>query len=129
MVRLFSYGVALARNMPHKLSANQPNEVESLAREHFGGEGATIAVAIAKWATSKLAIHICLIAFALMTTSTRANELDLVDKAAPVVREFCFDCHNNDTSSGELNLESMLDDSPIVRNRGQWINVIVRAVR
>ena len=42
---------------------------------------------------------------------------------APLLEQYCFDCHGNDSSSGELNLQKLLAESPIVRNRDQWINV------
>lgn len=43
---------------------------------------------------------------------------------APLLRRFCIDCHGHDASSGDLNLEKLLAESPIVKNRDQWINVI-----
>ena len=49
---------------------------------------------------------------------------DLQQDIEPLLRQYCFDCHSNDSSSGELNLEKLLTMSPIVRARDQWINVI-----
>ncbi|MCP4193691.1 MAG: DUF1592 domain-containing protein [Planctomycetaceae bacterium] len=43
---------------------------------------------------------------------------------APLLRKYCVDCHGNDSSSGELNLEALLTESPIVKSREKWINVI-----
>ena len=49
---------------------------------------------------------------------------DLQNDIAPLLRQYCFDCHSNDSSSGELNLEKLLTITPIVRARDQWVNVI-----
>ena len=57
------------------------------------------------------------------TLSPYAN-MDIQRDVAPLLRKYCVDCHGNDSSSGELNLEELLIESPIVRSRKQWINVI-----
>lgn len=49
---------------------------------------------------------------------------NLQHDVAPLLEQYCFDCHGDDSSSGELNLQKLLAESPIVRNRDQWINVI-----
>lgn len=49
---------------------------------------------------------------------------DLHRNVAPLLQKYCFACHDNDSSSGELNLEKLLTESPIVKNRDQWVNVI-----
>lgn len=43
---------------------------------------------------------------------------------APLLKQFCFDCHSNDSDSGDLNLERLIGEFPLVRNRSHWINVI-----
>ena len=53
--------------------------------------------------------------------------LDLHRDVAPLLKTYCFDCHSNDESSGELNFEQLLADLPIVRKRDQWVNVIEQA--
>lgn len=62
----------------------------------------------------------------LVTPETLAPYLnqDLHRDLAPLLRQFCFECHSNDSSSGELNIEKLLSESPIVRNRDMWVNVI-----
>ncbi len=49
---------------------------------------------------------------------------DLKKDVAPLLQQYCIDCHGNDSSSGELNLEKLLATSPIVKERDRWINVI-----
>ena len=49
---------------------------------------------------------------------------DLQKDVVPLLKQYCFDCHSDDSSSGELNLEKLLATTPIVKNRDQWINVI-----
>ena len=51
-------------------------------------------------------------------------ELDFSDATVPLLRKYCFECHNNDSQSGELNIERMIGESPIVLNREKWINVL-----
>ena len=57
------------------------------------------------------------------TLAPYAN-VNLQRDVVPLLRKYCFDCHDNNFSSGELNLERLLAESPIVKNRRQWINVI-----
>ena len=57
------------------------------------------------------------------TLAPYAN-MDIQRDVAPLLRKYCVDCHGNDSSSGELNLEELLTESPIVKSRKQWINVI-----
>ena len=45
-------------------------------------------------------------------------------KIVPIIRTACFGCHSNTESSGDLNLEALVQVQPLVKNRGQWINVI-----
>ena len=49
---------------------------------------------------------------------------DLHRDAAPLLKTYCFECHGNEGASGELNLEKLLAESPIVTNRDKWVNVI-----
>ena len=57
-------------------------------------------------------------------TLSRYAGLDLHKEVAPLLERYCFDCHSNDESSGELNFEKLLAISPIVKSREQWVNVI-----
>ncbi|MEM8667091.1 MAG: DUF1592 domain-containing protein [Planctomycetota bacterium] len=51
-------------------------------------------------------------------------ESDIDRDVTPLLKKFCFDCHSNESSSGELNFEQLLRTTPIVKNRRKWINVI-----
>lgn len=57
------------------------------------------------------------------TLASYANR-DLKRDVAPLLQQYCYDCHSSDTSSGELDFERLLSTSPIVKNRRKWINVI-----
>ncbi len=57
-------------------------------------------------------------------TLAQYENVNLQEEVEPLLRQYCFDCHSNDSSSGELNLEKLLAVSPIVTKRDQWINVI-----
>ena len=52
------------------------------------------------------------------------KKLDFDLEIVPLLRTHCFDCHSDDSSYGELNLEKLIKQKPLVSNRGQWINVI-----
>lgn len=52
------------------------------------------------------------------------RNVDFRSSIVPLLKTYCFDCHSNDTSYGELNLEAMISKSPIVVDRDKWINVI-----
>ena len=46
--------------------------------------------------------------------------------AVQVLQQKCADCHSNDYQEGRLNVESMVTELPLVRNRELWRNVIAR---
>jgi hypothetical protein len=52
-----------------------------------------------------------------------ANQ-DFQRDVVPRLETFCIDCHDSTTASGDLDIESLIGLSPIVRGRAQWINVI-----
>lgn len=41
----------------------------------------------------------------------------------PLFRQACFDCHSTESNEGELDLESLMTERPLVKNRLKWINV------
>lgn len=43
-----------------------------------------------------------------------------------LVQTYCFRCHDQDTSKGDIDLESTLESTPLVRHRDIWINVMER---
>jgi len=53
-----------------------------------------------------------------------AAKLDLERDVVPLLRRFCFDCHDRESASGDLNLEELLTERPLVRNRRIWISVL-----
>lgn len=52
--------------------------------------------------------------------------LGVSDAARDIVVEYCFDCHDAESSKGDLNLERALDSDPLVREARLWRNVIAR---
>ena len=44
----------------------------------------------------------------------------------PILEEHCFDCHDNASAKGDIDLESALTQTPLVRNRLLWENVAER---
>ncbi len=53
------------------------------------------------------------------------------DSGAPrspesLVQAYCFRCHDQDTGKGDIDLESTLKSSPLVRHKDTWVNVMER---
>ncbi|MDA7865413.1 DUF1592 domain-containing protein [Akkermansiaceae bacterium] len=44
----------------------------------------------------------------------------------PILETYCFDCHDEASSKGDIDLESALKQTPLVRNRLLWENVAER---
>ncbi len=53
-----------------------------------------------------------------------AGRLDLDTEIIPLLKSVCFDCHNTESTSGDLNLEAIVAIRPLVKNRNHWLNVI-----
>lgn len=53
-----------------------------------------------------------------------AAQLDFDTEILPRLKTACFDCHDQDASSGDLNLEALVAKRPFVVNRTDWLNVI-----
>ena len=60
-------------------------------------------------------------------TLIRFRETDFQREIVPLLETYCMDCHSSSTSYGELNLEEMISQKPLVINRAKWINVIEQA--
>lgn len=43
-----------------------------------------------------------------------------------LVQAYCFRCHDQDTGKGDIDLESTLESSPLVRHKDTWVNVMER---
>ncbi len=50
-----------------------------------------------------------------------------VAKAPALFARYCLDCHGNSLQEAELNIEALLEQTPLVRNRERWRNVRLRA--
>ena len=46
------------------------------------------------------------------------------DRMSQLLRASCFECHDSQSASGDLDLESMSMVSPFVKNRSHWINAV-----
>lgn len=49
---------------------------------------------------------------------------DFESQVVAHLKENCFECHSSSSESGELNLELLIQERPIVKNRSKWINVL-----
>ena len=63
----------------------------------------------------------------ILVTAERLAEVANIEfgpAVVPLLKRYCYDCHGNDSNSGELNLEHLITERPIVINRDKWVNVL-----
>ncbi|MEL6898999.1 MAG: c-type cytochrome domain-containing protein, partial [Planctomycetota bacterium] len=58
------------------------------------------------------------------STLTLHRDRNFQRETVPLLRQYCFECHGSDSSLGDLDLEAMVSQEPLVVQRGKWINVI-----
>ena len=51
---------------------------------------------------------------------------DFDQHIAPTLERYCFDCHDADSAKGDVDLESALRRTPLVRDKSLWDNVAER---
>jgi hypothetical protein len=51
---------------------------------------------------------------------------DFEKEIHPILENYCFDCHDSASAKGDIDLESALAQTPLVRNRLLWENVAER---
>lgn len=56
----------------------------------------------------------------LEASKSRSFDHDII----PLLKSFCVDCHQESEPSGDLDIESLFQVSPLVVNRVDWINII-----
>ena len=44
----------------------------------------------------------------------------------PVIEEYCLDCHDREIAKGDVDIESIIDQKPYVKNLQLWINIAER---
>ena len=64
-------------------------------------------------------IAIAAMSFTSMVAAQQGTQLD-------VFKQKCFSCHDSSTAEGELDLESLVQQSPLVRNLKTWKNIATR---
>ncbi len=75
-----------------------------------------------------------LIAVALTSVGVSTLPAALADESSPktsrppgaLLGEYCFDCHGEETQKGDLHLEDLFAQRPLVRNAETWKNVLLR---
>ncbi len=55
---------------------------------------------------------------------TLAARMPFETEILPKLKAACFECHNQDTASGDLDLSRLVAQRPLVLNRSHWLNVI-----
>lgn len=91
------------------------SELKEIAPEEHSDEEKTSLVPVADFPT----------AIRLTRNEVKAAaQLDFDTEILPRLKTACFDCHDQDASSGDLNLEALVAKRPFVVNRTHWLNVI-----
>ena len=52
--------------------------------------------------------------------------LDFAAELTPLLREYCFGCHNSKRKKGDIDIESALSSQPLVSRKKLWVNVLAR---
>ncbi len=52
--------------------------------------------------------------------------LDFAVELAPLLKEYCFGCHNSKRKKGDIDIESALRSRPLVSRKDLWVNVLAR---
>ncbi len=55
-----------------------------------------------------------------------AGNLDFTTEIIPLLKTACFECHDQESASGDLNLQLLVSRQPLLVNRSHWINVIAQ---
>lgn len=54
------------------------------------------------------------------------GHLSFDEGVVPLLKAHCFECHNDETQSGDINLEFLVHQRPFVRERAKWTNVLAQ---
>ena len=54
----------------------------------------------------------------------KAGQLDFTTHIAPLLKTACFECHDEESAGGDLNLRALVKARPFVVHRSHWRNVI-----
>ncbi|MEM6362903.1 MAG: DUF1592 domain-containing protein [Planctomycetota bacterium] len=52
------------------------------------------------------------------------DDVEFSTDIVPLLKKGCFECHSHDASSGQLDIQSLISEQPLVANRAMWINII-----
>src|SRR5688572_26004915 len=52
------------------------------------------------------------------------REREFREKVAPLLKKYCIDCHGDDTTEGDLSLQSVKSAQAILEGRKTWFKVI-----
>ncbi len=55
-----------------------------------------------------------------------ARKWDFDSRVLPVLKTACYDCHGDGSNDGNLDIESLLTETPLVKNRERWQHVIAQ---
>lgn len=55
-----------------------------------------------------------------------ASHWDFKARVLPVLTQACYDCHGGGSNEGNLDIESLLNETPLVKNRERWSHVIAQ---
>ena len=62
----------------------------------------------------------------LVENPIRMVAYDFEKDIRPALQKYCYDCHDGDLAKGDLNIPSLLEVRPLIRNKLHWVNVMER---
>ena len=72
------------------------------------------------------ALMVCAASFVVNPINALANNQKDVEDTLFLFDQYCLQCHDSRKRDGELDLETMLDERPFVRNKEKWTSVLLR---
>ncbi|MEL7497619.1 MAG: DUF1592 domain-containing protein [Planctomycetota bacterium] len=55
-----------------------------------------------------------------------ASKWDFKTRVLPVLERACYDCHGGGSNEGNLDIETLLDQTPMVKHRERWDHVVAQ---
>ncbi len=62
----------------------------------------------------------------LCSQEQKESRLDFATELSPLLRKYCFGCHNAKRKKGDIDIESALRARPLVSRKELWVNVLAR---
>ncbi len=117
--------------MPQLTSFSRRSTIASPGPSEFKDRGLSLRFKITEARAVRLQSLAALAFFILHTGVLSAQQqgrprLDFAIELAPLLKEYCFGCHNAKRKKGDIDIESALSSRPLVSRKDLWVNVLAR---